>query len=681
MMRLIRMLGLFLCCSVCADAQTTAPPASPIKPSVMSPAKPPAQATAAEAKARAQRGLELLSEAGNEAGKLDDDETSARLLAKVADLIWKRAPEQAREYARKAFERALEHLQDDKPLRPAVPPNKDLHLRYQLCQQVIQVAQQHDAEFGQALVDKFNGPWAKLREAKRQQGLLTSFNDSYLLGNAPDAAPLLPRVFSGGYIMTGLDNKSLTPQGWVNQAMQVLANSFPADIMQQLWYVADRDRAAADQLFLFLLQRIQADETAGPLQLLVLAAYPFGDHSTSYTDGLRITSTGGGTDYYARIPALEPRHHRPALLRDEWLIHCFLQTALSVLQRTTTIELTEFPNAPARLGAGLCLALWLEPRVAALQPQLLPAIQQLAQTFKQRMPLAQAAEIQRLPQKNWAAYYDQDYHRDFPDQKLSVEAEPIDMIQALVNRAQRSRKPAERDFFFQEAAQLADREGQQNQALELAERITDLGYRRAVREWLTFNAAQVALAKRQFDEALRLAEAIKAIDLRTWVRCQIADAWVAKQRTRALNLLNDAETQARNANHYIYQVRALWLLSNSFAGFDQQRAQDALTELVYVVNKLPDFRLTYLRMGRLLEHPAGLATGWPRETLEWLKDLPWEQPFATLARSHFEEVLGQVQTVENKPLKLAALIGIAPQLFEPASAPAGAASTTPKPGK
>jgi hypothetical protein len=57
--------------------------------------------------------------------------------------------------------------------------------------------------------------------------------------------------------------------------------------------------------------------------------------------------------------------------------------------------------------------------------------------------------------------------------------------------------------------------------------------------------------------------------------------------------------------------------------------------------------------------------------------LQWEQPFVTLARTNFEDVLGQIQAMENKPLKLVALAGVAPLLFEPTKATPPATAAPP----
>jgi hypothetical protein len=548
-------------------------------------------------------------------------------------------------------------------------PNHDLHQRYLLCQQIINQAKRQEPEFGQYLAEKFSGPWAKLQEAKRQQGLLASFNDSYMLSYWPNEEPFIPKEFNRNHRMIGLGSKSVPPQVWLQQAMQVYAASFPGDIAGTLWFVGERDRAVADQLFLFLLQRIQADETAGPVQMLALMAYPFGDHQFVFTDGLGSSTThsAGGLAFYGSIPAPLPRFNRPALGRDEWLVYRFLQTALVVLQRTLSADLTEFPNAQSRLGTGLCLLLWLAPRVAALQPRMSPTFQQFTQAFSQRVTALQQAQIQNRLQNGWgrrAVDYDVAYRRDFPNQPLPVEAPPIDMLNVLTTRAEKAANPNERDYFYQEAALFADREGPAEQALPLAEKISALEYRRAVRAWLSFNAARVALERGDYARAQRLAEDLTAVDQRILILSRIAAAWTAKQREKALNLFNDLETELRKADNSAETLRAWLLLVNSLTKFDRQRAVDALDELTRAANKLANFTLNDLRMTRALQHPAGVALAWPRVTSETLRELDWQQPFTTLAREDFDQVFGLVQAIEDRPLKVSAWLAVAAQLAE-----------------
>src|SRR2546421_11187417 len=127
------LLCLLLLFSCGAIAQTPAPRTDkPVPATEINSAK--------EAQARVRRGLEILIDAGNEAARLDDQEIAARLLVRIADLIWKREPQVASDFTRKAYEKALDHLQDGKLRVTASAAHRDFYQRYLLCRTVITLA-------------------------------------------------------------------------------------------------------------------------------------------------------------------------------------------------------------------------------------------------------------------------------------------------------------------------------------------------------------------------------------------------------------------------------------------------------------------------------------------------------------------------------------------------------------
>jgi hypothetical protein len=653
----LRVFTLLLCLASSLAAQTTQP---------AKPATPADDTQRTEAQARKQRGVDLLSETGFAAAQLEDQEFAARLLAQIAEALWKHVPETAEEFTRRAFAKALDHLQDEQPdssmlASSKLAPYRDFFERHQLCQSIISLAERHNRALGKDLQEKFEGPWAQLSQEKRQLGYLVSFDETYLLSRKPGLGPQFPREFDSPFI--GFTPSFPTRRAWLEAALQAYAASLPHNILHRLWAVADKDRAIADELFLYLLARIQADELAGPLQLLSLLAYPFADFHLLFTDGVPHENGWAyqsGGHYYNRLPPPPPLFHRPALQRDEWLVHRFLNTALVVLQRTAANQSATFPDSQSRWGAGLSLLSLLEPRVAALQPQRLAAFQTLKQVYLERTTSPQQAQISRVLNSTRSSQLWEMYARDWPDQKLSTEAEPFDTLKALISRAERAINPAERDYIYQEAALYAGQEGQHETALSLADKLSKLDYRLAVRAWLAFNAAQTALTKGQFAAVEKLAEAVTDIDQRTYLLCQLAARQTRPQRQRALQLLNGVAAQVRNAGTSAAQVRALWLLARSFAELDPARAQLELIELVRMLNKQSDLKWPDWPMTRTLNHPFG----WPRITTETIKELAWPQPFFTLARDHFDDIHSQILTLEHEPFKLAALAGIAPLLFE-----------------
>ena len=241
------LLGLLVLCAWNTSAQTTPSQVKPVN----------ATNESAQAKAGAQRALDLLCDAGFAALTLDDRELAARLAFKAAGLVERRAPETARELAHKAYEKAVEHLQDEKPHVPPLPLNQDLYERLSLCRHIVTWAQRNDKDLGKSLAEDFELLWARVQQVKRQQGYLASLNDAYLLfpwsPMRPSGilGPQFPRGFDAPFLWDGRpwrNPDAATPQEWVNKAQQAYAASLPHNLANNLWYIADYDRAAADQL-------------------------------------------------------------------------------------------------------------------------------------------------------------------------------------------------------------------------------------------------------------------------------------------------------------------------------------------------------------------------------------------------------------------------------------------------
>lgn len=604
-----------------------------------------------------ERGFDLLHEVGDQALKLEDRRSGARLQTDVAELIWPR--EQERELAgklfRHAFELALALYLDSQTenLDPVTrltqtPPSE-------LCQEIIRRTTVCDAKLGKEFAEKYKSEKQRLRDEKRQKLGDLLEDESYIFRTKLD-----PRYKSGS-LNTDLINALSWPrfdllkkdvQAAVAAAQQIFSRGLPTEYtLLFLWEVAQRDREAADQLFLWLLAGIRENETAGPGQLLLIALYPFGERVAMFTDG-RVPFNGGvlyesffyGTSMSARRDPVS----------EELLARWFIGISFIVISRTVYGDLSEFPDAVSRLGAAYCLARWLEPRIKQFQPELLPVWQALEMDTLPQLTAEQQSWITRvlngeLPDRN------QQYSKEY-DAVLTGGT----YINQMLDRAEKTTNFAQRDYFYELAALEADRSNQ-GHARAIADKIADLNLRRQVHEWISFNTAKRALAEKHYDDARRYALEVSAPDQQAYLFCLLAQAALKeKDRVGAVGLLTEASLLAGKADSSPEKVRALVSIANVYASFDPQLESEAMADAVRAANRVSNYNPEQARMKRAMGNAAGMRYDFVADTGN--TELP--AALKLLARTDFDGALILAESLDQPLIKLSSIVAVATVAFE-----------------
>jgi hypothetical protein len=564
----------------------------------------------------------FLRQAAEDAASLDDRRSAVRTQGTAADALWNRDREYARRLFQRAFDAAITYYREGKGThREQVTRGLSIS-RPDIRLEIIALVNRRDAALGRQFMEKYVEE--KQHELEEPRGEATGPFDS-AFGKVEVAAGDFLKIAES---LLEVDER---------MAFGIGQRAFSSGIPQAAGYfftlLAARNRPAADQMYRMALERLSRDNAPVPGQLLLLSGYPFGDSQVWIAGG------DGVNSYRIEVPK--------DFTVDRQLIQQFISVALTVLNRTAGSDLSQFPDASARLGSALFAARFLEPKVGQFQPALLPEWR--AATVRL---LARAGDKLRE--------VDQALDQVAGAKETVSSADARERIRQLLDRAQRASSSALRDDLYREAAFEAGKLGENAWALSIADEIEDRDYRQAVRSALNFDAAIRALKEKRFDEAHRLALAVDAIDQQTYLFLEIARA-VVKEKDRVLALLDEAARRVAAAPVTPERLRALLGVAHLYASFDLQRSFELATEAVRTANKLPKYDSDQARLVRPMESRSGQGSSVEVKKVEGF-DLG--KTLAILAGIDFHQALGLAQSLESKPLRLATIVTVGASLME-----------------
>jgi hypothetical protein len=163
----------------------------------------------------------------------------------------------------------------------------------------------------------------------------------------------------------------------------------------------------------------------------------------------------------------------------------------------------------------------------------------------------------------------------------------LDRLQERVDRAKNER---ERDEIYADAAAILSTEANPA-AQDIADKIDNVYRREVARRYVDISLLRSALAKKNSAAALRLAKADSLTHpQRTWAYLQITRMLVDSDRTRALELLEEALAEARRIDDD-NSDRPLLIagVAKQFLGADIIRSWEVATEAVKAANAAEEF--------------------------------------------------------------------------------------------
>jgi hypothetical protein len=390
---------------------------------------------------------------------------------------------------------------------------------------------------------------------------------------------------------------------------------------------------------------LSAAQTPLPGQLLALSAYPFGEGQIRIRDGSNNSSWGFGKPDNFDV---NPQH-----------VQKFLTVALSALQRLADPSVTQAPDAASRLSVALYAAKALESKVAAFHPALQDQWQAMTSSLEALNPGGSAQRILQALERD--AERKEARPGDEPRQQSSSRQK--EMVDELLERAQKTNDFAQRDGLYSQAALAAESAGDISRAMEIAGRISDLTFRGKMKSWINFNASEKAIGEKRFDDARQYALGVDETDHRAFLFFQIAETVFGNNdRDRGRELLEEAARRAVEAEDTQEKVKALCGIADLYLKIDQDRSFSLAEAAVRAANKVPAEKLNVVEGGSRMIRTLSNASGTRINSTD-VERFDLRKVFSRLAGYDFDRSLALAQAIENKSARCWAMIAVAESAF------------------
>lgn len=573
--------------------------------------------------------ISLLQSLAEDARSFREPKLRARVQARVADAFWETDSERARGLFRKAWEAAetedaeSERRSADESKRP---PGTGVVIRTQrpdLRAEVLRIAAKRDRALGEEFLKRLEEANQKEADAASDNARQNNANDFSASSAAAKRLALARRLLEDGDVERALEF-----------AGPVL-DQVNRDSITFLSTLREKNAAAADQGFASLLARAERDPASDANTISGLSSYAF-------TPFLYVTfDTGGGSNQNRTRPQ-GPRPDLPAALRAT-----FFRVAAQVLLR---------PLAPPE-----------QDRTSSGRAGKYMVIRRLLPLFEEYAP-QRAADL-RAQIAAMAA--------DVPEGMRSGENRAVtngispessrDPIDTMQDRLDRARTSDERDAIYADLAIAIAGKGDPR-ARELVDKIEDSDLRKRVRSYIDFQTVQSAINDKNADEAARIAKTGELTSLqRVWAFTQAARLLMASERSRALELLEEAGTEARRiGGSDPDRARALVAVATGLTQADRVRAWETISEAVKAANSAEGFTGDDSRVGAQLQtRSMAMVTSASAE------DFNLFGAFRALARDDFLRSVETAKSFTGEAPRATATLAVARSVLEktPADVP------------
>ena len=506
----------------------------------------PAKDADAERVARQRRSQarSLLIALSVDARTFRDQPLRARSLARIADTLWTVDPEQARAMFRKAWEAAEiadneseRKLQEDAAQQKtktggayafSLPPN--------LRREVLRLAARHETALSEEFLEKL--------KAQKQEAAENISRSSDATNQRLETA------------------RELLNSGDVERALQLaepVLGNVTFQTMNFLTQARQTNAALADARFAALMEQQAMNPQADANTVSLLASYIF-------TPNLMITFTGGsGTRISQNADKVEPANVSPELRS------AFFNAASAILLR---------PSVPGQEQG----TAGIEGKYLVIK-RLLPFFEQFASPDQTQSMRNQLEVLNAVVSESTRRRDDESIRRGVkPDTPLE------DREQQLLDRIDRAKTSAERDSLYIDLANLSLRRNDLR-ARDFVSKIEDAEVRKQLQVYIDGSLAIQLMQKKQVDPLLELATKGDLTHLlKAWVFASVAKELVKTDRQRALDLIEEAGSEARRVDvSDVDRPKALLAVANAMNEIDPARAWDATFDAVKAANSAEGF--------------------------------------------------------------------------------------------
>ncbi|MCM3870955.1 MAG: hypothetical protein ND895_09725 [Pyrinomonadaceae bacterium] len=567
--------------------------------------------------------ISLLQSLADDARSFREPKLRARVQARVADVLWETDSERARGLFRKAWEAAeTEDAESDRrgAEESARPPGTGARLRTarpDLRAEVLRLAAKRDRALGEEFLARLAE--ANKKEAETASDKARQNNSANDFSASPAAAKRLALA------------RRLLEDGDVERALEFAGPVLDQVNMDSITFLSalrEKNAAAADQGFASLLARTERDPGSDANTVSGLSSYAF-------TPFLYVTFDAGGGANQNRQRPPAPRPDLPPALRAT-----FFRVASQVLLRPLAPP-DQDPTSSGRVGKYM-------------------VIRRLLPLFEEYAP-ERAADL-RTQMAAMAADVSDDM-RGGENRAVTngitppSSGDPVDTMQGRLDRARTS---AERDAIYADLAVALAGRGDPR-ARDLVDKIEESELRKHVRSYIDFQTAQSAINDKNALEAARIAKTGELTSLqRVWAFTQAARLLMTSDRSRALELLEEAGTEARRiGSSDPDRARALVAVATGLTQADRVRAWETISEAVKAANSADGFTGDDSRVGaQLRTESMVLATSATAEDFNLLG------AFRALARDDFLRSVETAKSFTGEAPRATATLAVARSVLE-----------------
>ena len=566
-----------------------------------------------------QQARSLLVSLSTDARVFQDQMLRALSLARIADALWTVDAEQGRLLFRKAWEAAEGADRDsqqkiDEQIRQqqsktggayaySTPPS--------LRREVLRLAARRDRALGEEFLEKLKAEKAEAAtNAKLNAGKLNE-SQSQRLGLAGE----------------------LLATGDVERALQFADPALTVVSMETINFLVDlreKGAAAADKRFAASLAMSTNNPQADANTVSLLSSYIF-------TPRLYMIFHGSSASSSQMSSTIKPADVSPELRG------AFFQTAATILLR---------PLPPPGQEAGPA---GIDGKYLVIK-RLLPFFEQYAPAEMVESLRGHLNALNTVTSDNAKRRDDEWLNRGVRPEKPAADRE-----RALLDRIDRAKTAAERDTIYIQLAGLASRTGDMK-TREYVSKIEDTELRKQVQAYMDGTLLTYHVEKKQTEPALELVRKGDLTHLhRAWGLTQIAKVLVKTDRETALQLVEEAATEARRIDPSDPgRPRALVAVANALRVVDPARVWDATFDAVKAANSSEEFTGEDGELILQFQSKGGSSIN-----TNDVPDFDLEGIFKELAKQDYDRAVELARGFEREGPRATATIAIARAVLEP----------------
>jgi hypothetical protein len=504
-------------------------------------------------KERSARARSLLISLSSDARTFQDQTTSARSLARIADVLWQVDSEQARLLFRKAWEAAeVADQESQTKLQAEIEKQKTrtgggfaINLPPNVRREVLRLAARHDRAISEEFLEKL--------KTKKVEATNSTGTRSNPWSDRPDEA-LSQRLGAAD---------DLLKTGDTERALQFAAPALTVVSSPGIDFLSDlraKNPSEADTAYAALLSSSANNSNSDANTVSLLSSYILTPH-------FYITFTGSAAQTSQMSPTITPATVTPELRA------MFFQSAATILLRPLPT-----PGQTDQSSAGL------DGKYLVIK-RLLPFFEQYAAPEMVEALRGHLNALNALISDTARRREDQSLNRGIKPETPAAERE-----QALLDQIDRAKTSAERDSLYLQLAFMTSSKGE-IRARDFVSKVEHSETRTQAQAFIDSSLATIFVEKTLPDRALELVQKGDLTHVhKAWVLTECAKIVGPTDREKAVQLIDQASDEARRlAPSDPALPRALIAVANALNATDPARVWDATFDAVKAANSAEGF--------------------------------------------------------------------------------------------